>query len=515
MVRSKGRGWFGFRSAVPGIALLLMITFVGSGNALATTFYISKSAGSDSNNGTSKSTPWAHLPGMAGATSNAAAYSPQPGDQFILKGGDTWGSADLRVYWSWSGTSGSRIYVGVDKSWFNGASWTRPIFNCQNTTCGANNIFWIPGNYVTFDDIEVTGYQQCGNADILIWVYGNGIEVKNFYVHGWSRNTTCAIQNSFVTTNDTTGGFGVGTSFHDNVIDGSDSPNQDFMGGIKHGVTVYNNVIRYVYNGMLGNFNDVHSNLVENTYQSPTGDHCNGIFNFGPGSGTLVLMYNNVIRHTSTNSCVNSWVAGNDNPNPSFVAYVFNNVLYDLNAGNVLDIAAHPAGNYGTFYVFNNTVECGSDSNICGWPNNWNGGPYYTGHFINNHWVANSQYYCPVGSTCDYTPQLVQSISQANNTGYTSSETYAFSPTAANSPTVGQGTNLQSYCSTLAAVDVAGGAACQSDATYPTYDTVNHVVVTRSVNPRPASGAWDIGAYLYNGGNQPPNPPTALTATVN
>src|ERR1700735_490420 len=57
------------------------------------TYYISKSTGSDSNSASaaqSKSSPWAHLPGMASCTSNCAAYSPVPGDQFILKGGDTW-----------------------------------------------------------------------------------------------------------------------------------------------------------------------------------------------------------------------------------------------------------------------------------------------------------------------------------------------------------------------------------------------------------------------------------------
>src|SRR5579885_2327833 len=46
------------------------------------TYYISKATGSDSNTATqaqSKSTPWAHLPGMPSCTSNCASYRPQGG----------------------------------------------------------------------------------------------------------------------------------------------------------------------------------------------------------------------------------------------------------------------------------------------------------------------------------------------------------------------------------------------------------------------------------------------------
>src|SRR6267142_1721560 len=89
MVLCKSRGRLGL--AVPSIALLLLLTFAGLGNAsAATTHYISKSTGSDSNNGTAKTSPWAHLPGMPSCTANCASYTPGAGDQFILMGGDTW-----------------------------------------------------------------------------------------------------------------------------------------------------------------------------------------------------------------------------------------------------------------------------------------------------------------------------------------------------------------------------------------------------------------------------------------
>lgn len=111
------------------------------------TYYISKSLGSDSNSATqaqSNSAPWAHLPGMPSCASSCASYSPVAGDQFILYGGDTWGKTDLGVLWTWGGTSGKPIYIGVDQTWFNssvcGLSWCRPIWNCQTSPCTNSSI---------------------------------------------------------------------------------------------------------------------------------------------------------------------------------------------------------------------------------------------------------------------------------------------------------------------------------------------------------------------------------------
>ena len=81
------------------IAIILGIFL--SANASATTYYVAAN-GSDSNNGTSKSTPWAHLPGMATWT---GSQNPTAGDTFILRGCDTWNNANFPIKWSWSGSS--------------------------------------------------------------------------------------------------------------------------------------------------------------------------------------------------------------------------------------------------------------------------------------------------------------------------------------------------------------------------------------------------------------------------
>src|ERR1700728_2966603 len=67
-------------------------------------FYASKSTGADTATGTSEAAPWAHLPGMPSCTNVCNSTSPTGGEGFILRGGDTWVSSDLDLYWQWTGT---------------------------------------------------------------------------------------------------------------------------------------------------------------------------------------------------------------------------------------------------------------------------------------------------------------------------------------------------------------------------------------------------------------------------
>src|SRR5690242_4163905 len=95
----------------PLALLLLSFALFAAGSASATTYYIAAN-GSDSNNGTSKTSPWQHAPGMPSCTGTCASTTPRAGDQFIFRGGDTWhyGSGTPSVggtwNWNWSGSSG-------------------------------------------------------------------------------------------------------------------------------------------------------------------------------------------------------------------------------------------------------------------------------------------------------------------------------------------------------------------------------------------------------------------------
>ena len=477
------------------LAILLFLLGATSVSAQHT-YYISKSLGSDSNTAKqaqSKSTPWAHLPGMPSCTSNCVSYTPVPGDRFILYGGDTWTASDLGVNWQWSGTSNFPIYVGIDQTWFTGALWTRPIFNCQNTQRTIN----LGGWYMTFDNIEITGFRQTvssGNGAVIL-TGGNYIEIARVYIHNFSAATTTTHSNAIA--NQCCGNGGIGTYIHDNVIDGSDSQ-QTFMGGILHGATVANNIIRYVYNGMNGAFNDVHGNLVENNYASADGDHANMIFIQGPLNGNIVKVYNNVIRHKMLG--VTLWLAGLSCG--SHTGYAFNNVIYDGAPGNTIN----PPGNVGgcstprTWYVFNNTVECGNDSNtgVC-FSDSGDVGQADVGtvNFINNHWITSaSPFFCAV-LTCSSTTNLKQTVAAAKTRGYTSSQSQAFSPTTRSGSTTGKGTNGQPICAAISLIDSEAGTACLNATGYAcTYNISDHTVScpAKPLAPRPA-GAWDIGAY--------------------
>lgn len=494
--------------------LICWLCFMSVTASAQHTYYISKGSGSDSNTSTqaqSKSTPWAHLPGMHSCASNCASYTPVAGDRFILKGGDTWVAGDLGIDWEWSGTSASRIYIGVDQTWYAGSSWSRPVFNCQTSSCGTYSyaIIWLAKNYTTFDNIEITGYQQSAGTSIVA-TYGNYNEVEDLYIHGWSRTAGSGSVNSFALANNWSGGGGIGTTFHNNVIDGADDPNKDFMGGILHGDMVYNNVVRYVYNGMNGVFNDIHGNLVEYNYVSTSGDHCNMVFFQGLFTASAGYVYNNVIRHSGCPGGSTLWLLGNANCT-NCAMYAYNNVIYDV-SGDFdpvdIPIGNHPGNSGGPFYIYNNTLEAGGSDAI----GNGESPPRFTTYYSNNHFINVNNTCLGTGTTCTNNgTNLIQTASQADSDTsphydqYTASETYAYSPVAATNSTVGMGTNYTSMCS-------GNLSTLCSDTSYATYDTTNHVVVMRTVDARPSSGAWDAGAYEFAGGGDAPAPPTSLIA---
>jgi hypothetical protein len=122
---------------------LSLFTFLACMSANATTYYVSKSLGNDSNTSTqaqSKSTPWQHVPGMASGPS----HTPIAGDAFILYGGDTWGTSDLNLEIDQNGSgpcvttpNSSCIYIGVDVTWFKAITGT--------CTISGSNCTWVSG----------------------------------------------------------------------------------------------------------------------------------------------------------------------------------------------------------------------------------------------------------------------------------------------------------------------------------------------------------------------------------
>jgi hypothetical protein len=109
-------------------ALFGALLFLSS-NVYATTYYVAAN-GSDSNSGTSKSSPWLHAHGMTGCSGNCLAHVPQPGDSFVFRGCDSWHNTGnpggLPWFIGYSGSAGSPLYFGGgDETWSSG--------NCANS----------------------------------------------------------------------------------------------------------------------------------------------------------------------------------------------------------------------------------------------------------------------------------------------------------------------------------------------------------------------------------------------
>jgi hypothetical protein len=493
-------------------------------------FYASKSTGSDNSNGTSESTPWAHLPGMPSCTGTCNSITPASGEGFILRGGDTWVSSDLDLYWQWSGSSGSPIYIGVDPSWYSGSSWTRPIFTCSGGLCSYTSNgdgFYTDQSgiqYILFDDIEMSGLYQTdasgGYYPNYASIYGSNQTFTRVYLHGWSHETGGQNDNSAGFSPSTCCGGGLNDRFFFDIVDGSDTTADMLNAFGGDPAEIGYSLINDVTNGVEGSQNSVHDTLIENIELCfPTsGCHQNAIQQAGNVSGSYALYYNNVITGVSAGGITKLWLGQAGGGSPQTV-YTFNNVLYNNVAGNDVNPCQLNSGSCGTYYYFNNTFECGNSSGV-GACQDGSGSlaPTQVAYWINNDCIATACVGVSGDANYTYTEttDLVQSVATAISQGYTYNSTYAFQPTSASGDTVGKGTNEESLCTTITGLNATAGAACKNDTGYAcSYNTSNHTLSCpdRTESARPASTAWDIGAFQFSS-SQGPQPPTNLQYTV-
>jgi hypothetical protein len=492
------------------------------------TFFIDYGNGSNSNNGTSKNTPWKTHPYMqtgsncTGGTTGWNGWTHQAGDSFIFKGGVTWPVACFQMSIPAGGTASASDYYGVDKAWFAGGSWVRPKFDmAQNVPTGRHVIIAsgaFPG-YTTFDGFEIANQQvPLGQPDIddaynFAYIGGRipGVLVENGYIHDWVSNTNVAAQSgSFAWP------YSAGA-----IDDGSDRITVDHMTVSGAGSWVYNGGTKVTggYSGGCVNcgtvsnstFHDVgaacftvvscHDNEFYNVKQSsydicPCRPHSQVIEDDMPSGsdpGGWMYVYNNYI-HDNPNVGVSIYVPYNMN--------VFNNVLRNTHQDIVLTTIANDSSGT-TGYIYNNTIDC-SDGNHC-LARDAKGSTLGTVYATNNIFITNGTPTCFSGS-CS-TTALVQlsnytmSTSEAGSYGFTSATKYA--PTSSNSRVTSAGTNLSNKCS-------SGLALLCQDAQGAAWYGGNYQ--TRPLD----STAWTLGAYVFGGQSQSstPNPPTNLTASV-
>lgn len=537
-------------------------------------FYIDFASGTDTNAGTTEAAPLKHAPGMAGCVSTCAGITPAAGMGFIFKGGVTW---DYTI-WPWfpsaGGSSGgadsfggctgaSCVYYGVDKSWFSGASWSRPILSGgdwsnpgTNTACfydtnTSGNLFlklsYHP--YVIVDNFEFTG--MCSTTGATV----SGNDAAYLVNSNSSGGTNYTIEHCYfhraafpASAPPTLGDYWTAGLFNDakvhwtyNVVDGTDSgPTTTFTAGhsasdavwsgeaINSGTVYYDHNVTHNITASIDIIPiSVHDNLFLDGSNSPVESNYHAHIAYDNDCTNPQYFYNNVLDTVISGQ---GWA-----PNGvGCTYYIFNNIITNETVGRLLSFASGSTVTSLTYDVFNNTMECGFDSAgpnaVCGI---WGQQSYvvFNDYFVTtttsitcglpNGGVSCASFTDSAGTTTNDTfstwplpgnplDMITQSLSTANGQGYSYGQAYQFSPTAAGNATVGTGVNETSLCNAMG--DALASAACKQDTTYAvTYDQTNHTAVSGARTPvnRPSSGAWDVGAYEF-----PRNRPQSATNVV-
>jgi hypothetical protein len=298
--------------------------------------YFVAANGSDTNNGTSESTPWQHAPGMPNCASNCLTLyntghsgGTVSGTGIIFRGGDTWhfGNSGASPYtggtwdlYGWFGNAfgtvssncvyeGSQtgcLYVGVDQGWFTGGSWARPILTGDNPTLagagnfvascafpdipnpggnfGVNSLVNMPG-WTILDNFELTGLcaqdVNEGGGDFYLQGWASSAAgaisfLTNVYIHGWTATSTAGTNPAGHPVTLIGGGGGVLQVFDHIVIDGQDSNPQ--IGGWATFPWFYHmrdSIVRYTGQGVGSNCHDIHDNIWEHMYLTIRDGHIN------------------------------------------------------------------------------------------------------------------------------------------------------------------------------------------------------------------------------------------------
>ena len=461
------------------ILMIVLLSAITCANTHAATYYIDYVQGSDSNNGKSNASPWKNQPYMQGWTGN---YTHQAGDRFIFKGGVTWPHTCFQMTISTGGSVSAYDYYGVDKTWYTGSSWNRPIFSGDSTTLasGANAsiIDLFETSYITIDNIEITGLLIDSNTFAVSSILNqssNFVTIQNCYIHHWDASAN-------VTQDDARGGI-IGVFWNpfvnDNFIVDScvitNADNTTKMNGVAtRGVgTLQNTTIHDVPTADLFDSN-VH-NCVFYNINYPVSDfdssyHTNLAYTASGNGNSFV--YNNVFHDSQAGAQLYLEPCF---ANTNGKIYVFNNVIYNIGGGGGGDILADSEGGgagCGAVFIFNNTLQGGS---LIRYLVRAAGSSFIGAMTIqNNHFITDSNpfNFGAGGITPTTVNNVTQSTANATSQGYTA--TNGYSPVSQSCSTVAAGANLTPI----------GQASLDSD-------------IRNTPRPSATDSNWDIGAYEY------------------
>lgn len=333
--------------------------------ASAATYYIDFAGGNDSFNGTSKATAWKRHPYMAGFT---GSFTHAAGDQYIFKGGVTWDQTCFTMTLLGSGSSGAGSdYYGVDKTWFTGGAWSRPVWDRAYVASGTDLLNLGNTNYITIDNIELKRLNaSIPDGEGLINTGGGGgyfTTIKNCYLHGWRTNQS------------TDGAHGaiIGRTFSCSttlVIDNCEIENSE-NSAQKNGVAI--RCVAVIQNGT--KIHDCASAVLfcldfnGSELYNITGDtfdatyHQNGIY-LDPASMGQTVGY---VRNSYIHDCTNGANMAYLNVRNGAQVYAYNN-RFDgaMSTQNPIEIEPFEYGGEGpgSVYVYNNTGNVVSPASV-------------------------------------------------------------------------------------------------------------------------------------------------------
>jgi hypothetical protein len=471
------------------------------------TFYIDYAAGSNSNTGT-KASPWKTHPYMqAGAsctgTGSAPSYSHVAGDQFIFKGGVTWPLACFLMTISNGGTSGNPDYYGVDKTWYTGGSWMRPIFDMANgtPTGGQGNILKIPAAWVVVDDIEmkrnlIIAYTaDCADATIDASGGGN-VTIENSYIHDWT-----------ITAFGASSGTGSSTGHGTGSICQNATSNVDAIGNT---MTDLSTTAAVPFGACFRNLSITENNDCEHTGEGEVGHgqvdgnvfaNINGVAVQIAEGNNQYINHTNIIEGSVNGGSVYNNVLHDNAAGVSILecngANIYNNVIWNNANDYAISVDTNCAGATSSTVanVYNNTVECATNTACFGYIYRAGGTPGIL-NLRNNQWISNSPSVCYNNPpTCSNTtggtqiPNTPMSTATAAAQGYSAGSNYA--PTSSSGATIHAGANLTSQCTgALTSLCLDASGAPWKGGSYVSRPT--------------GSTAWDSGAYQFTGGSTGP-----------
>jgi putative cofactor-binding repeat protein len=450
------------------------------------TYYVDFASGLDTNSGITKDAPWQYAPGMNSCAFNCAIIGLQPGDRVIFKGGEKWDASAFPMAVSASGTTGNPIYYGVDQIWFEGDTWSRPVFDLSDATYSEAPVLAESSNFVTFDNLEIENEEVDLSGtwpprSSIAVDGGSNITIQNCYIHGWS------IQNPVAGSDySPTGGIAfydgsVGGVVTNCVLDGS--PESDSGIGIYGGSSVQGNIIENVPNGIV--VTDPAANVSGNQifdvpYSVDPSVSSNSILAYSSGTISNNIIHDLVEGASAIYLEAGALQLGN-------TQYVYNNLVWNVGDDSPITVASHEMGPSSTSnqFIYNNTLSGGSTAGCMSVIPSFFAPTNLT--VQNNHCISElpaSQAWCWNNAVGNFDCGLVTNLTFGNNVlmttemaatqGFTLAGSFA--PTTARAATVGAGLNLISSCVTI------GSPLCS-----------DRLGVAR----HGGSAAWDAGAYQY------------------